>query len=346
MAALPSSNISVTMVKQAIGSGSNDVGTLCTHPNINKWSKWKPVSFNKPSGITLTELQSIKFGMVLITSNTPSNLLSAINNNGYDVKYQKPTGGASSPYRLGDFRNYHHDSVIPLGTSIAQGVVNKVKKGSAYYKNLDYYMDYQGIELTEDDYNITKVDLYGNSVYRGIMLTNGTMAYWKTGRVNWNDSFIKGWLGNTQAFQFYTTKEQLTLRDGNQADSGAIFYAMCTDNNNSNPYSLNVTNEYGDGTLPYVLLINASKSGNIVSYSVTFDATVPEAAGAALTNIYISLYEGDTEINTKSEGNYTLMDGTSKTYTGTFTTTSQGLLKIKVFENLQLQGEKTVIVEQ
>lgn len=37
--ALSNSNITVSMVKSAIGSGSNDVGTLCTHQNINKWSR-------------------------------------------------------------------------------------------------------------------------------------------------------------------------------------------------------------------------------------------------------------------------------------------------------------------
>ena len=41
--ALPNSNISTTLVGTTLGSGSRDVGTLCTHPNINKWSKWKPV---------------------------------------------------------------------------------------------------------------------------------------------------------------------------------------------------------------------------------------------------------------------------------------------------------------
>ena len=45
--ALPDSNISVAMVKAELGASTNNVGQLCIHPNINKWSKWKPVSFNK-----------------------------------------------------------------------------------------------------------------------------------------------------------------------------------------------------------------------------------------------------------------------------------------------------------
>ena len=33
-------------VAQVLGAGSLDVGTLCTHPNINKWSEDKPVALN------------------------------------------------------------------------------------------------------------------------------------------------------------------------------------------------------------------------------------------------------------------------------------------------------------
>lgn len=30
-------------VGSVLGSASNDVGTLCTHANINMWAKFKPV---------------------------------------------------------------------------------------------------------------------------------------------------------------------------------------------------------------------------------------------------------------------------------------------------------------
>ena len=100
--ALPDSNISVSMVRDELGAATNDVGQLCIHPNINKWSKWKPVRFNSVSPITQAQLASINFG---ITPPTPSNDYTAV----MDTKwgYSKPTGGLSSPYRLSDFRNYN-----------------------------------------------------------------------------------------------------------------------------------------------------------------------------------------------------------------------------------------------
>lgn len=104
--ALPDTNISTTLVGQTLGSGSRDVGTLCTHPNINKWSKWKPVRSNKVKGLTVTDMENLSSGLSRLDM--------------YEVVYLKPTGGASSPYRLGDFRNYNHAAIPPVNIEIVQ----------------------------------------------------------------------------------------------------------------------------------------------------------------------------------------------------------------------------------
>ena len=124
MAALPTTEISTSLVKTALGAGSNDVGTLCTHQNINKWSKWKPVSSNKHEGITTTDLINKKFGLDIISKSTIYDLLTYYSKNSI-WNYLKPTGGASSPYRLGDFRNYDHS---------AYKAFNTTQLNSFYYK--------------------------------------------------------------------------------------------------------------------------------------------------------------------------------------------------------------------
>lgn len=104
--ALPNSNISVSMVKQAIGSGSNDLETLCTHEKINKWSKWKPVRFNKVSGLTEGDIQTSKCGL----DRNPQT---------QTISYLRPRGGTYNEfYRLGDFRNYNHLAVPPVDVEI------------------------------------------------------------------------------------------------------------------------------------------------------------------------------------------------------------------------------------
>jgi hypothetical protein len=108
MAALPNTGITTSMVAQAIGVGSNDVGTLCKSNKINKWSAGKPKSLLVPSTAANNTY----------TGPTPSGLYRA--NNPYDIVYGKPTGGANDPYRLGDFRGYNHIAKPPVKVVITK----------------------------------------------------------------------------------------------------------------------------------------------------------------------------------------------------------------------------------
>jgi len=114
--ALPTTGISTGLVKATIGASTNEVGALCTHPNINKWSRWKPVSSNKHEGITIADLINKKFGFDIISKSTIFDLLTYYSTNSI-WNYLKPTGGASSPYRLGDFRNYDHSAYKSFNTT-------------------------------------------------------------------------------------------------------------------------------------------------------------------------------------------------------------------------------------
>ena len=94
--ALPNSNISVATVRSELGAATNNVGQLCIHPNVNKWSKWKPVAKAQVTPMTLEDMKSVSFGL------------------DYNGHYNKPLGGASSPFRLGDFRGYYHNAYPPV----------------------------------------------------------------------------------------------------------------------------------------------------------------------------------------------------------------------------------------
>ena len=92
MAIIPKTGISVTLIKQVIGAGVNDVGKLCIHKNINKWAEFKP-----------NRVAYGNFGFGLMMSD-----------DGYwKFDYQRPGGGASQPFRLGDFRGYDHGAEAP-----------------------------------------------------------------------------------------------------------------------------------------------------------------------------------------------------------------------------------------
>lgn len=344
MAALPTTGISTTLVGTTLGVYTRDVGSLCTSPNVNKWSKWKPVDFNKTSGLTLSDLQSINFGVSIVTEYlSPINLRDQLVSLGYDCVYNLPTGGELSPYRLGDFRNYYHDAVIPGGTSNSGDDV-VIQKGSASEGNKSYYYDYVGIEITDSDINVELEDLYPLPVYRGIMLTNGATSYWKTGAIDWNDTLIKYWTGEVTAFQFYTNIPQATLRGGTSAELGAEFYSMPTDSNNQNPYYLYVTDEWGEGTRRFILSMQASWASGSVTYLVRFDARDYTASGTYLNNVYIYLYQSGVQVDVSYRGSMNLSDDTYIDFTGNFPIIDNTSLEVVVVESGIEQGRSNVII--
>ena len=128
--ALPTTGISTSLVKTALGAGSNDVGTLCTHPNvnmmaINKPTKYPSVSTNAwQTGIINqdyydgVENYGIRKPYNLVPANAtkigqaPVYTIGNLGNIKSLWQYIKPTGGASSPYRLGDFRGYEQRRLL------------------------------------------------------------------------------------------------------------------------------------------------------------------------------------------------------------------------------------------
>ena len=106
--ALPNSNISTTLVGNTLGSGSLTVGALCTHPNVNKWSKRKPINHSSVVGLTESQFSTLKYGINIFE-------LSSTVGTSYNIanwNYNKPT--SLSPKRLGDFRLYEHTAPVPF----------------------------------------------------------------------------------------------------------------------------------------------------------------------------------------------------------------------------------------
>ena len=142
-----SAPVSIDDVKQVLGESSNDLATLCKSENINIWSKYKPISckgdfkeypIREDSEETVTSSYSyytcaVRCGMN-IPMDTYRNLYNKYGGEGFAIKacenfyrdnvYGRdgnipgdtstsvsgkhfPKGGANSPYRLSDFRNYN-----------------------------------------------------------------------------------------------------------------------------------------------------------------------------------------------------------------------------------------------
>lgn len=142
-----SAPVSIDDVKRALGESSNDLATLCKSENINIWSKYKPISckgefkeypIREDSDEIVTSSYNkytcvVRCGMN-IPMDTYKNLRYNYGGEGFAINgcynlyadniYGKnggisadtttmvsgkhfPKGGANSPYRLSDFRNYN-----------------------------------------------------------------------------------------------------------------------------------------------------------------------------------------------------------------------------------------------
>lgn len=93
----------ISEVRQALGENSNSLSILSTSDNVNKWSFYKPIQFNKSTALTDEEINSKNCGFYNFVFNTPFDL---IHNIGEVWKYEKP----SSYFRLSDFKYYNHNA--------------------------------------------------------------------------------------------------------------------------------------------------------------------------------------------------------------------------------------------
>ena len=124
-------------IKAVLGISSNDLASWCTSEAVNKWSKGKPVVFNKMAQLTAANFRDANYGIDLIPSwgraDYMYNFLFAsqsdrqshtnwwpdcdVQKQALSLEYwiwQPPTGGSTSPYRMTDFENYYHEAEAPI----------------------------------------------------------------------------------------------------------------------------------------------------------------------------------------------------------------------------------------
>lgn len=160
--ALGTTGITTTLVANTIGVGSNDTGTLCSSSNINKWSKFKPVKYNGTGNFW--KAADGNCGLSITSSNSIAGITNLVNT-GTTWIYNKPTGGATSPYRLGDFRGYNHSAESPIAVDVP--LESYISAGSTQVSMF----------LNEDDYTVklSDIDSIKNTYFGAYLVgTNGT----------------------------------------------------------------------------------------------------------------------------------------------------------------------------
>ena len=116
--------VSIDDLKNLFGEGSGDLATLCTSQKINVWAKYKPTVFPSPFPADWYKAKDGNYGLNITVDNRVSSWSALVAeyskpNNGYSNIYIRPSGGATSPYRLGDFRGYNHKAKPEISDYLA-----------------------------------------------------------------------------------------------------------------------------------------------------------------------------------------------------------------------------------
>lgn len=158
--ALPTTGISTSLVGDTLGTSSRDVGTLCTHPNVNRWSKYKPVNSTSIIGLTPQQFANLKYGINIFE--LPSTVGPSYNIANWN--YNKPT--SLNPKRLGDFRMYEHDAPVPLLQNHGTGEIVFAKFVNV---NTNIQFDIPRFPTGLEDYclNISNIATEGGDVVMG-----------------------------------------------------------------------------------------------------------------------------------------------------------------------------------
>lgn len=105
--ALPTTNITTNLVKNALQETTNNITKLCTSNKVNKWSFWKPIESN--NSISESILINANDGFSNLEDMKCNTLLGLQNkciSGDNEWLYQPP----KTAFRLGDFRSYSHST--------------------------------------------------------------------------------------------------------------------------------------------------------------------------------------------------------------------------------------------
>lgn len=192
--------VSMNDIQRALGVASTDLGTLCSHANINKWAKYKPVrtpvidtvtgQWNRTQnrwnnaddqGVIAANWWKadgycgLSFSVVTtINSTFISNLISGL----LAWTYNRPSGGSQQPYREQDFAGYFHYAVPPVGQLAGAGRTIYVGTSGSGMRQLT--LNYEA--PNEGDENLSLSDFTDNGTslteyYLGVLLYVSASKY-------------------------------------------------------------------------------------------------------------------------------------------------------------------------
>lgn len=161
--------VSIDDLKSLFGEPSGDLATLCKSPKINVWAKYKPTVYPSPFPDDWYKSKDGNYGLNITVDNRVSSWSALVAeyskaNNGYSNIYKRPNGGATSPYRLGDFRGYNHK---------AKPEISDYLVASNYMEDsqISLSVAYNAVTVDGDQVSYKDVEVY-KGLYFGYVITD------------------------------------------------------------------------------------------------------------------------------------------------------------------------------
>lgn len=162
--------VSVDDVADCLGMNrSSTLADLCTSSKINVWAKYKPTVFPSPFPDDWYKSKDGNYGLNITVDNRVSSWSALVAeyskaNNGYSNIYNRPSGGATSPYRLGDFRGYNHKAKPEISDYLA---------ASNYMEDsqISLSVAYNAVTVDGDQVSYNAIDAF-RDLYFGYVITD------------------------------------------------------------------------------------------------------------------------------------------------------------------------------
>lgn len=157
--------VAIYDIQRALNVTNPGLGALCTHPNINKWAKYKPIRVaNVIIPITDAQRRSANYGFSISDVTGTPDTIAKMSAASSAWVYDRPTLGY--PFRQTDFNLYYKYAKCPMQLSMTFSVL--AVEGLPQAAQLSIDGDVQGLDT---QYNVLVGDVFDMTRYANYRLT-------------------------------------------------------------------------------------------------------------------------------------------------------------------------------
>lgn len=165
--------IELTGIARLLGHNGSDVRGVYLSENINMWARYKPVHASDPFDNNNGAGDNNNYGIDYSAIEDSTTVMTMAGEGMCRWEYERPRGGANSPFRLGDFRGYYHNVVCPLQIVMPTEVVEMSASSGGVEVRMEEY-----IPAWNENYGLRVSQVlskYGSYYLTAVLSQNGVV---------------------------------------------------------------------------------------------------------------------------------------------------------------------------